>query len=84
MKSLGAEKCHLKEIDPCNATIFIGGLWGNISEHMLGLRFAPFGEIDYIIVLSGKGCGFCKFRERQAALWAIHALQGQASISTWS
>ena len=47
--------------DPNNTTVFVGGLSSLISEETLKTFFTPFGEITYVKIPPGKGCGFVQF-----------------------
>ncbi|KAK9094656.1 hypothetical protein Scep_026125 [Stephania cephalantha] len=56
--------------------IFIGGLDPNITEEELKQIFAQFGELVYVKIPPGKGCGFVMFGARASAEEAIQRLQG--------
>ncbi|CAG8799504.1 46189_t:CDS:10, partial [Gigaspora margarita] len=67
--------------DPNNTTVFVGGLSGVNSEEELR-RFVinimynlGFGEITYVKIPPGKGCGFVQFVHRQSAEMAINQMQ---------
>lgn len=62
--------------DPSNTTVFVGGLSAPINEEELRLYFASFGDITYVKIPPGKGCGFVQFVTRQAAEWAIEQMNG--------
>ncbi|KAK9121419.1 hypothetical protein Syun_019036 [Stephania yunnanensis] len=62
--------------DVNNTTIFIGGLDPNITEEELKQIFAQFGELVYVKIPPGKGCGFVMFGARASAEEAIQRLQG--------
>ncbi|KAL5711009.1 Polyadenylate-binding protein rbp47b' [Ranunculus cassubicifolius] len=64
------------EADINNTTIFIGGLDPNISEEELRQIFAQFGEILYVNIPLGKGCGFVQFAARPSAEEAIQRMNG--------
>ncbi|CAG8536206.1 10573_t:CDS:2 [Paraglomus occultum] len=61
--------------DPNNTTVFVGGLSGVNSEEELRSYFAGFGEITYVKIPPGKGCGFVQFVHRQSAEMAINQMQ---------
>lgn len=62
--------------DPNNTTVFVGGLSGYVSEDELRSYFNNFGEITYVKIPPGKGCGFVQFVTRQSAEAAITQMQG--------
>ncbi|KAG0233626.1 hypothetical protein BGX31_004799 [Mortierella sp. GBA43] len=62
--------------DPNNTTVFVGGLSGVSSEDELRSCFAMFGEITYVKIPPGKGCGFVQFVHRQSAEMAISQMNG--------
>lgn len=62
--------------DPNSTTVFVGGLVSNITEEELRTYFAPYGNIVYIKIPPGKGCGFVQFDLRQSADLAIQELNG--------
>ena len=43
--------------DPNNTTVFVGGLSGYVTEDELRSFFQGFGEITYVKIPPGKGCG---------------------------
>ncbi|OIW26856.1 hypothetical protein CONLIGDRAFT_683805 [Coniochaeta ligniaria NRRL 30616] len=43
--------------DPNNTTVFVGGLSGYVTEDELRPFFQGFGEITYVKIPPGKGCG---------------------------
>jgi RNA recognition motif-containing protein len=61
--------------DPNNTTVFVGGLSGVNSEEELRSYFVGFGEITYVKIPPGKGCGFVQFVHRQSAEMAINQMQ---------
>jgi RNA recognition motif-containing protein len=63
-------------LDPNNTTVFVGGLSSLISEDTLKTFFAPFGEIIYVKIPPGKGCGFVQFVRKMDAERAIERMQG--------
>jgi len=62
--------------DPNNTTVFVGGLSGHVTEDELRRYFAGFGDITYVRIPPGKGCGFVQFVHRQSAEAAITQMQG--------
>jgi RNA recognition motif-containing protein len=62
--------------DPNNTTVFVGGLTGVTNEDELRNAFAMFGDITYVKIPLGKGCGFVQFVHRQSAEMAINQLNG--------
>ncbi|XP_058072273.1 polyadenylate-binding protein RBP47B' [Magnolia sinica] len=62
--------------DITNTTIFVGGLDPNVTEDELRQIFAQFGELVYVKIPMGKGCGFVQFGTRASAEEAIQRLQG--------
>ncbi|KAF9537374.1 hypothetical protein EC957_008386 [Mortierella hygrophila] len=62
--------------DPNNTTVFVGGLSGVSHEDELRNVFAVFGEITYVKIPPGKGCGFVQFVHRQSAEMAISQMNG--------
>ncbi len=65
------------DLDPSITTLFIGGLSSNVSESELRMLFQPFGEIIYVKIPPGKGCGFVQYTERAHAERAMAAMHGQ-------
>ncbi|XP_042513174.1 polyadenylate-binding protein RBP47B'-like isoform X2 [Macadamia integrifolia] len=59
-----------------NTTIFVGGLDPNVTEEELRQIFAQFGELVYVKIPLGKGCGFVQFGTRASAEEAIQRLHG--------
>ncbi|KAK3629291.1 hypothetical protein LTR56_018178 [Elasticomyces elasticus] len=62
--------------DPNNTTVFVGGLSGYVTEDELRSFFQGFGEITYVKIPPGRGCGFVQFVHRHAAEMAINQMQG--------
>ena len=62
--------------DPNNTTVFVGGLSSFVTEDELRSFFQGFGEITYVKIPPGKGCGFVQFVQRHAAEMAINQMQG--------
>ncbi|KAF5183832.1 Polyadenylate-binding protein RBP47B' [Thalictrum thalictroides] len=50
-----------------NTTIFVGGLDPNVTDEELRQTFAQFGELVYVKIPPGKGCGFVQYGTRQSA-----------------
>ncbi|XP_057856484.1 polyadenylate-binding protein RBP47B' [Cryptomeria japonica] len=59
-----------------NTTIFVGGLDPNISEEDLKQLFGQFGELVYVKIPVGKGCGFVQFGNRVSAEEALQRVHG--------
>ncbi len=68
---------HPSDFDPTNTTLFIGGLSPSVSEDALRAVFARFGDIIYVKIPQGKGCGFVQFVLRTAAEQAMGTMNGQ-------
>ena len=68
---------HPSDFDPTNTTLFIGGLSGQVSEEQLRAIFGRFGDIIYVKIPQGKGCGFVQFVLRTAAERAMATMNGQ-------
>lgn len=68
---------HPSDFDPTNTTLFIGGLSPSVSEDALRAVFSRFGDIIYVKIPQGKGCGFVQFVLRTAAEQAMAAMNGQ-------
>ncbi|XP_042457372.1 polyadenylate-binding protein RBP47B'-like [Zingiber officinale] len=62
--------------DITNTTIFVGCLDPNITEEELKQICIQFGEIIYVKIPAGKGCGFVQFVARAYAEEAIQKLHG--------
>ncbi|TKY89202.1 hypothetical protein EX895_001733 [Sporisorium graminicola] len=62
--------------DPNNTTVFVGGLSSLISEATLTRYFEHFGEITYVKIPPGKGCGFVQYVRKQDAENAIQRMNG--------
>jgi RNA recognition motif-containing protein len=62
--------------DPNNTTVFVGGLSSQVNEDELRRYFAPFGDITYVKIPPGKGCGFVQYVQRHSAETAITQMQG--------
>ncbi|KAG9015406.1 RRM protein [Tulasnella sp. JGI-2019a] len=73
---VGANGAVQNSTDPYNTTVFVGGLSGLISEETLRTFFGEFGEIHYVKIPPGKGCGFVQFVKKADAEAAIKGLQG--------
>ncbi|XP_015571309.1 polyadenylate-binding protein RBP47B' [Ricinus communis] len=62
--------------DITNTTIFVGNLDPNVTEEELRPIFLQFGEIVYVKIPVGRGCGFVQFATRASAEEAIQRMQG--------
>ena len=52
-----------------------------VTEQQLRAIFQPFGEIVYVKIPSGKGCGFVQFTQRSNAETAMLQLNGQVEAA---
>jgi hypothetical protein len=68
---------HPSDFDPTNTTLFIGGLSSTVTEDQLRVVFGRFGDIIYVKIPQGKGCGFVQFVLRTSAERAMTTMQGQ-------
>ncbi|CAO3633708.1 unnamed protein product [Cunninghamella echinulata] len=59
-----------------NTTIFIGGLSTPLKEEELKQYFNPFGNIIYVKIPPGKGCGFVQYVSRSSAELAMKYMNG--------
>ncbi|KAI9478651.1 MAG: hypothetical protein EXX96DRAFT_571745 [Benjaminiella poitrasii] len=59
-----------------NTTVFVGGLSAPIREDELRQYFQHFGEIVYVKIPPGKGCGFVQYVSRTSAELAIQQMNG--------
>lgn len=59
-----------------NTTVFVGGLSCPLLEEELKQYFSIFGDIVYVKIPPGKGCGFVQFVSRQSAEMAIDQMNG--------
>lgn len=64
-------------IEMPNTTVFVGGLSCPITEEQLRQYFCIFGDIIYVKIPPGKGCGFVQYVTRQSAELAIDRMNGQ-------
>jgi len=62
--------------DPNNTTIFVGGLDPAVGDEELKSVFGQFGELVYVKIPAGKGCGFVQFTHRACAEEALQRLHG--------
>ncbi|KAJ7549447.1 hypothetical protein O6H91_07G053300 [Diphasiastrum complanatum] len=62
--------------DPNNTTVFVGGLDHNVMDEELKQVFSQYGEISYVKIPVGKGCGFIQFTTRASAEEALQKLHG--------
>ncbi|KAG0592365.1 hypothetical protein M758_1G240700 [Ceratodon purpureus] len=67
--------------DPNNTTIFVGGLDPAVGDEDLRNVFGQFGELVYVKIPAGKGCGFVQFTHRASAEEALQRLH-QTVIGT--
>ncbi|CAO3640220.1 unnamed protein product [Mucor hiemalis] len=63
-------------LDSANTTVFVGGLSAPIREDELRQYFQHFGEIVYVKIPPGKGCGFVQYVSRISAELAIQQMNG--------
>ncbi|KAH9548561.1 hypothetical protein CY35_11G093700 [Sphagnum magellanicum] len=66
----------LSDGNPNNTTIFVGGLDPSVTDEELKSVFGQFGELVYVKIPVGKGCGFVQFTHRANAEDALQRLQG--------
>ncbi|CAL4921010.1 unnamed protein product [Urochloa decumbens] len=66
----------LPDSDPTNTTIFIGNLDPNVTEDELRQICVQFGELIYVKIPVGKGCGFVQYAARASAEEAVQRLHG--------
>lgn len=59
-----------------NTTVFVGGLSCPLKEEELRQYFEIFGDIVYVKIPPGKGCGFVQFVSRQSAEVAMDQMNG--------
>lgn len=62
--------------DHVNTTVFVGGLSCPLKEEELRQYFEIFGDIVYVKIPPGKGCGFVQFVSRQSAEMAMEQMNG--------
>jgi RNA recognition motif-containing protein len=74
--SLQAPALIQQPTDPNNTTVFIGGLSSPVTEEELYRYFNSFGEIQYVKIPQGKGCGFIQYISRSSAEQAIERMNG--------
>mmetsp|Transcript_5382 Transcript_5382/g.11823 ORF Transcript_5382/g.11823 Transcript_5382/m.11823 type:complete len:327 (-) Transcript_5382:2030-3010(-) len=67
---------HVGDYDPNNTTLFIGGLAASVTEEQLRNVFLRYGDIVYVKIPQGKGCGFVQFVDRRAAEVAMSEMSG--------
>lgn len=68
---------HPSDVDPTNTTLFIGGLSSQVVEDQLRILFGQFGDIIYVKIPQGKGCGFVQYVLRSSAEHAMLAMNGK-------
>ncbi|XP_072991799.1 polyadenylate-binding protein RBP47B' [Typha latifolia] len=66
----------LPESDVTNTNIFVGNLDPKITEEELRQIFSQFGDLTYVQIPVGKGCGLIQFVSRAAAEEAVRRLHG--------
>ena len=59
----------------CSPPPSAGGLSGGVTEDQLRALFAPYGDIVYVKIPPGKGCGFVQYVQRSAAEQAMQVMQ---------
>ncbi|KAI8970860.1 hypothetical protein BDB01DRAFT_528447 [Pilobolus umbonatus] len=74
--ALQAPALVLQPTDANNTTVFVGGLSSPVTEEQLRQCFAPFGEVTYVKIPVGKGCGFVQYVSRASAEQAIEKMNG--------
>ena len=79
---------HPSDFDPTNTTLFIGGLSASVTEEQLHALFGRFGDIIYVKIPPGKGCGFVQYVHRPVAETAMKTMQSQvrprpAPVQPW-
>eukprot|EP00250_Pteridium_aquilinum_P001994 c12207_g1_i1 orf=119-1441(+) len=62
--------------DPNNTTIFVGGLDPLATEEDMRQVFGQYGELVYVKIPPGKGCGFVQYTYRSSAEEALQKLHG--------
>jgi len=62
--------------DPNNTTVFVGGIDAGVTEEVLREFFSGYGEIVYVKIPPGRGCGFVQYVLRASAELAIAKMQG--------
>ncbi|CAK9195246.1 unnamed protein product [Sphagnum troendelagicum] len=66
----------VSDSNPNNTTIFVGGLDPSVTDEELKAVFGQFGELVYVKIPVGKGCGFVQFTHRACAEEALQRVQG--------
>ena len=51
-------------LSTCAMQIFVGGLDPAVGDEELKSVFGQFGELVYVKIPAGKGCGFVQFTHR--------------------
>uniref|UniRef100_A0A7S3K2I5 RRM domain-containing protein n=1 Tax=Aureoumbra lagunensis TaxID=44058 RepID=A0A7S3K2I5_9STRA len=67
--------CHSRSTDE-NTCVFVGGLDESVTPEILRHHFALLGDIAYIRIPPGRGCGFVGYIHHKDAVAAISTLQG--------
>ncbi|TFJ87011.1 hypothetical protein NSK_001345 [Nannochloropsis salina CCMP1776] len=62
--------------DPHNTTVFVGGIDAGVTEDVLREAFSEYGDIIYVKIPPGRGCGFVQYVNRTSAETAIAKMQG--------
>ncbi|KAB1227671.1 Polyadenylate-binding protein RBP47B' [Morella rubra] len=68
---------HVLLMTKLTSQIFVGNLDPNVTEEELKQTFLQFGDIGYVKIPAGKGCGFVQFGTRASAEEAIQKMQGK-------
>ena len=71
------QQFHPSDLDPTNTTLFIGGLSSQVVEEQLRAVFGQFGDIIYVKIPQGKGCGFVQYVLRTSAERAMVTMNGK-------
>ncbi|XP_047089612.1 polyadenylate-binding protein RBP47B' [Lolium rigidum] len=66
----------MPDSDLTNTTIFIGNLDPNVTEEELRQICAQLGDLIYVKIPVGKGCGFVQYVSRASAEEAVQRLHG--------
>lgn len=73
-------KYAIAEAEKLTIKLFVGSLPRDITDQQLQQLFEPFGDIEEASVLKengvSKGCGFVKFKQKQAATNAMNSMNG--------
>eukprot|EP00457_Paulinella_chromatophora_P006512 gb/GEZN01006530.1/.p1 GENE.gb/GEZN01006530.1/~~gb/GEZN01006530.1/.p1 ORF type:complete len:387 (-),score=73.75 gb/GEZN01006530.1/:489-1577(-) len=66
--------------DTSITTLWIGGVDEKVAEESLREKFAAFGQVSNLALLTDKGCAFVTFASRQGAQDAIEALANNLEV----